>query len=184
MGYVIHSSETAPAESKATMERFVKAWGFLPNLGAVIAESPAAIELLWAAYAALTSKGTLSPAEQQVVSIAVSRQNRCGYCVSAHSTLAAGSNVPANALEALRDGKRVGDPKMEALRAVATRLARNRGVLSQSEKAEFLGAGFAPGQLLEVVGWVAVKTLTNYVNHLAETPVDPQWQGQLWVPND
>jgi hypothetical protein len=36
--------------------------------------------------------------------------------------------------------------------------------------------------LLEVVGWIAVKTLTNYVNHIAETPVDAEWSGQAWSP--
>jgi alkylhydroperoxidase family enzyme len=56
-------------------------------------------------------------------------------------------------------------------------------MLASAEKQEFLDAGYTPGQLLEVVGWIAVKTLTNYVNHIVETPVDAQWKGQSWVPS-
>jgi hypothetical protein len=33
---------------------------------------------------------------------------------------------------------------------------------------------------LEVVFAVSMKTLSNYVNHMAETPVDKQFVPQVW----
>lgn len=180
MEYQVYSSDTAPQESKQTVGKFISAWGFLPNLGGVLAESPAALELLWQGYSALSSKATLSAIEQNIVAIAVSREGRCNYCVAAHSTLAAGAGLDSQTLDAVRSGQALQDNKLEALRATAQRLAQGHGWLTAAEKARFLAAGYSKGQLLEVIGWASLKTLTNYVNHVAQTPIDAQWQGQRW----
>lgn len=181
MEFPVHTRQSAPSDSKHTLEEVVEAWGFLPNLGGVVAESPAALELLWAGYGALTSKGTLTAAEQQLIAVAASRENRCAYCVAAHSTMALGAKLPPDALRAAREGQLIADPRMNALRLVSERLVRQRGFLSADDKKEFLHAGYAPAQLLEVVGWIAMKTLTNYTNHIADTPVDEQWMAQSWT---
>jgi uncharacterized peroxidase-related enzyme len=181
MQYQVHSRDTAPNAAKQTIDQFVAAWGFLPNLGAVMAESPAALEMLWQGYGALTSKGTFSAAEQNVIAIAVSREGGCEYCVAAHSTLAAGAGLDPEALDAVRDGAELQDPKLEALRATAGRLAQKRGWLDPDEKERFFRAGYTKGQLFELIGWASLKTLTNYVNHVAGTPLDKAWEGQRWT---
>ena len=182
MHFPIHTRQTAPTAARDTLTKITEAWGFLPNLGAVMAESPAALELLWVGYAALTAKGTLTPAEQQLVCVTASRENGCAYCVAAHSTLALGAKLPQAVLSAARDGREIGDAKLDALNVATARLVRQRGWLSDAEKQAFVEAGGTPGQLLELVAWVSMKTLTNYVNHVAETPVDPEWQEQSWAP--
>jgi AhpD family alkylhydroperoxidase len=180
--FPVHTRDTVPQNARDTLIEIVEAWGFLPNLGAVMAESPAALELLWVGYAALSTKGTLTPAEQQLVCIAASRENACAYCVAAHSTMAVGAKLDHDALSAAREGRTSADRKLDALRSTTERLVRQRGWLADAEKRAFVDAGYTPGQLLEVVGWISLKILTNYTNHIAETPVDPQWRGQTWVP--
>lgn len=181
MRFPIHTRQSAPSDARQTLDKVVEAWGFLPNLGAVIAESPAALELLWAGYGALTSKGTLTAAEQQLIAVAASRENRCAYCVAAHSTMALGLKLPLDALHAAREALPIADRRMNALRLAAERLVRQRGFLSADDKRDFFNADYTPAQLLEVVGWIAMKTLTNYTNHIADTPVDEQWMGQSWT---
>ena len=61
----------APESSKPILARVHKALGFVPNLYATLAESPAVLE----GYVALSGsldKGALSPTERQLVEIAVS----------------------------------------------------------------------------------------------------------------
>ena len=87
MNFKLHDVTSAPEASRPVMEATEKAFGFLPNLYAVFAESPAAIE----AYAALNNalqKCALSPVEQQVVALTVSAENNCSYCVGAPSAIA------------------------------------------------------------------------------------------------
>ncbi len=42
--FTIHTKETAPKESLAILETTEKAYGFLPNLIGVLAESPAGVK--------------------------------------------------------------------------------------------------------------------------------------------
>jgi hypothetical protein len=41
-------------------------------------------------------------------------------------------------------------------------------------------AGYTRRQVLDVVLGVGMKTLSNYTNHIAHTPLDPAWQNQEW----
>ena len=80
--FAVHTLETAPAGSRPMLEGLKKAFGFVPNLYAAIAESPAALQGALAIGEAF-SKSTLSPVEQQLVALAVSEANDCQFCVAA-----------------------------------------------------------------------------------------------------
>jgi len=45
----------------------------------------------------------------------------------------------------------------------------------------FLEAGYAKEQILEVILGVSMKTLSNYVNHIAQTPLDTAFAGKAWA---
>ena len=75
MQFHLHSAESAPPGARPAIAKIIESWGFLPNLARVMAESPAALELLLAGYAALSANSTVSPAEQQLVSVVASREN-------------------------------------------------------------------------------------------------------------
>lgn len=72
--------------------------------------------------------------------------------------------------------------RLGALSTVARRLVESRGWLDDGEVAAFLEAGFDEAQLLEVITALAMKTLSNYTNHLAETPPDPPFRKTAWEP--
>jgi AhpD family alkylhydroperoxidase len=120
--------------------------------------------------------GTLGAAERQVVLLTASVVNRCRYCVAAHSVLAARAGAPEQVVSAIRDERPVPDARLGALSTLTRRLVESRGWLGEDEVASFVGAGFDPAQLIEVITAVAMKTLSNYTNHLAETPLDPQFR--------
>ncbi len=44
----------------------------------------------------------------------------------------------------------------------------------------FLEAGYGERQILEIVLAVSVKTISNYVNHLFDTPVDAAFKTWGW----
>ena len=46
--------------------------------------------------------------------------------------------------------------------------------------AAFLNAGYTRTQVLEVVLGVGVKTLSNYTNHIADTPLDAAFAKAAW----
>ena len=179
--FKVHTLETAPSASKPTLEDVKKSWGMIPNLMAIYAESPVVLQGAFSMYGALGS-GTLSPIEQQLVGIAAAREGNCKYCVAAHSTMAVGAKTPEEILKAVREGDALEDPKLETLRRTTIHLVEKRGWLSEKDQERFFAAGYSKAQLLEVIGWVALKVFTNYTNHVAGTPVDEAFLGQKWQP--
>lgn len=177
----LHDVETAPEGSKETLQAVTEAYGFVPNLVAYLANAPAAVKS-YAAISGAFENSSLTAIEQHVVLLSVSFQNRCHYCMAAHSVTAGMASAPDDMVEALRDGRPLKDDRMEALRRFATSLTRNRGWIPEEDLQGFLDAGFTPAQVLEVLTGLCLKTLSNYMNHMAETPVDPEFEAGKWTP--
>ena len=181
MKFQVHTIETAPEAAKQDLQAAKQAFGFLPNLLGVLAEAPIALK----AYIELTGlleQASLSSVEQELMMLAGSFANECGYCMAAHSTSAKMAKMPAPILEALRAGHPLPDPKLEALRSFTADMVNSRGRVSDERIQEFLGAGYTRQNVLEVVFAVAMKTLSNYANHLTETPLDRAFAAHAWNP--
>lgn len=175
----VHTKKSAPETSRKIMENMEQSSGFVPNLFGVLAESPVALE----GYTSLNrilEKGTFSKAERALVLLAVSRTNECHYCVAAHTGIALEAGLSEKTVEAIRNGRELDDPKLEALRSFTISMVEERGWLDQDQLQTFLDAGFTKKQALEVITAVAMKTISNYSNHLAETPVDEQFAEHRW----
>jgi len=179
MKFQVHTEETAPEGSRATLEITAKKYGFLPNLFGVLAESPTAVQ----AYAAINKaleQSALSPVEQQVVALTVSTTNDCAYCVGAHSTVAQMVRMPEEILTAVRDQRQLPDGKLNALRTLVLSIMGHRGWVPEEDLEHFVAAGYTKRHVLDVITLLALKTLSNYVNHIAQTPLDPQFTAQTW----
>jgi AhpD family alkylhydroperoxidase len=159
--------ETAPAPSKTLFERSQKEWGFIPKLHGILAESAPTLNAYQALFA-LVQTSSLSPAEQQVVYIAVSAMHGCEYCV--HTYLGRAAKLDESTLQALRDGKPIPSLKLQTLRSFAEAVVRERGFVGNAAIDAFLAAGFTKAQVLEVVLIISCKTISNYVNHITHTP--------------
>lgn len=59
-------------------------------------------------------------------------------------------------------------------------MVRNRGNISDSELERFYAAGYGEQQILEIILGLAQKTISNYTNHIAKTPVDAAFQKFAW----
>ncbi len=179
--FKVHTVDTAPQQSVAFLQGAQQAFGFVPNLIGVLAESPAAVE----AYLTLTKifdKSSLSPVERQVAILVISRINECDYCMAAHSVIGSMQNVPADVIQAIRNDQSIADAKLEALRKFAASVIEKRGWMSEDDIAAFRSAGYSQAQVLEVVLAASLKTLSNYANHLAETPLDDAFASRAWRP--
>ncbi|MFB3100205.1 MAG: carboxymuconolactone decarboxylase family protein [Gammaproteobacteria bacterium] len=179
--FTIHTKETAPKESLEILETTEKAYGFLPNLIGVLAESPAGVK----GYRTLMDifdESSFTPTERQVVLIAISRYSECHYCVAAHSTIADIQKVPQDVTDAIRNDLPIADSKLEALRVFTTKVVDQRGWVSKEDTQAFVQAGYNKQQIIEVILGVSVKTLSNYVNHISETPVDDAFAKRSWQP--
>lgn len=170
--------EKAPEKSRPLLEKIQKSFKFIPNLFGVFANSPVLLE----GYLGLEGtfdKGSLSAVERSIVLLAASVENSCRYCTAAHSTvLKAFLHVPAEVVAAVRSNVPVSDPKLNALVALTKEIVAKRGHVEAQTIENFLAAGYRKDQILEVLMGVALKTMSNYVDHISPTELDPAFRSE------
>ena len=168
----------APAASKPTLEGVQKAFGFIPNLMATFANSPAMLK----GYLALDaewSKTSFTPQERTLALLAASLENECGYCIAAHSTVAkAFLKVPAEMVAAIRAGESTGNKKTDAMISLVRELVSKRGHATPETINEFLAVGYSKIQVMELLMAVAMKTISNYLDHINPSPLDAAFQAE------
>lgn len=178
--FQIHSILTANTTAKPLLEGSLKKYGFVPNLHGGLAEAPAALKA-YIELTALFDQTSFSPTERQVILLAISVENHCTYCVAAHSMIAKHmAKADPAIVEALRNGKPLSDSKLDALASFARAVVKNRGVVCGQTLDKFITAGYSREQVLEVLLGVAFKTLSNYTNHIINTPLDVAFQAEAW----
>ena len=179
MDFPIYNINTAPEESKAALVQAKETFGFIPNLEGIFAQAPALLKgsmVLWDLF----ETTSFSPIEQQVIYLTANYEHECHYCMAAHSGLAKMIGMAANDLQALREGKQLSDPKLQALRQFTQQMIQSRGWVDDSEIEKFLAAGYTQRQVLEVILGIAIKIMHNYTNHIAKTPLDKPFQPYIW----
>lgn len=176
-----HEIATAPEGSKAILQGVQDSWHFVPNLHKTLAESPQALEA-YAAIWTLFEKTAFSPVERNIVYLSVIFENECRYCMAGHTGLSKMAGVKPAHIEAIRTGAPINDPKLQALRVFTQKVVAQRGRLSDADTQAFLDAGYSTRAILDVILGAAVKLISNYTNHFANTPLDAFMAGNEWTP--
>ncbi|MGH6803781.1 MAG: carboxymuconolactone decarboxylase family protein, partial [Methyloceanibacter sp.] len=118
------------------------------------------------------ARGALDAATRERIALAVAEINGCDYCLAAHTYL--GKNVAKltdGEIESNRRGTSA-DAKAAAAVEFAARVAVERGQVGTAAVEAVRAAGFSDAEIVEIVAHVALNTLTNYLNEVAETAVD------------
>ena len=176
MNLEVLDKSDAPQASRDLLEKAEKNYGFIPNILGVMANSPALLE----AYMSLSQifeKTDFSAAEKQTVLLAVSTENECDYCKSAHTAIGKMQGVDDAVLKAIASGDKLPDDKLDVLFNFTRTMVEKRGHPSADDLQTFFDAGYSEAQVQDVIVGIGMKTMSNYNNHIAETPVDEQFKG-------
>lgn len=165
------SIEAAPKTSRDSLEGVNQLLGSVPNMFRIIANSPQTLEGYLGLNGAL-GKGSLDAQTRERIALAVAEINGCQYCLAAHSYL--GSNfakLSAAEIAANRGGTSA-DTKAAIAVGFAAKIAKNRGKVSDHDLQAVRQAGYSNAEIVEIVGHVALNTLTNYINEVLGTEID------------
>lgn len=163
--------ESAPAAAQPLLSGVKAKLGSVPNLFRLLAVSPAALEGYLGLSGAL-GKGSLDARTRERIALAVAEFNGCGYCTSAHAFI--GKNLAGLSdaeIAANRNGSSTDDRAASAVR-FAIKVVETRGQVSDADVAAIRVAGYSDAEVIEIVLHVALNTLTNYVNEVADTAID------------
>lgn len=173
--------ENAEPKAQAILQDTQKAMGMIPNMYLTMANSPGMLSTYMHGYKFFREESGLTPPEQEVVFLAISIFNGCEYCVAAHSFVGDKmTKVPPEVTDAIRAGNNLPDAKLEELRVFTTAMMQKRGWVTKSDADAFAAAGYSERHILEIILAIAVKTLSNYSNHVFHTAVDEAFAGRKW----
>ena len=177
--FTFHTEETAPEDSKTLLAASKKAFGVIPGLHAVMAEAPGLLEAYQTIHE-LFVNSSFDKDEITVVWQTINVEHNCSYCVPAHTAIAKSMNVSDDISEALRMESPLPNARLEALRTFTLSVVRNRGNVDDREVQAFLDAGYTKRQILEVILGLSQKIMSNYTNHLANTPTEERFAQFSW----
>ncbi len=163
-------SDRAPAASQPLLAQIQQAFGATPNMFKAVANSPAALQSMWAAFGAL-GKGTLGARLGEQIAVAIANRNRCEYCLAAHTVLGQNAGTSAADMAAAQIG-RSDDARTSAALAFALKVVEQRAQVGDDDVVRLRDAGFDDGQIVEILAHVALNLFTNYVNVALDIPVD------------
>ncbi|MCA0873074.1 carboxymuconolactone decarboxylase family protein [Seohaeicola saemankumensis] len=163
--------ENAPAAAQPLLEQVRAQLGSAPNIFRLMALSPAALDGHLSLSGAL-GKGKLPLATRERIALAVGEYNACGYCLSAHSYIAANLvKLAPEEIAANRRGRST-DAKADAAVVFALRVAEARGRIADADLSAVRAAGYDDGEIIEIIQHVALNVWTNYLNEVAKTDID------------
>ena len=177
--FTLHTVDSAPEKSRPLLEASQQEMGMIPGLHAVMAESPNVLNAYQTLHQ-LALDSSFDNDEKTVVWQTINVEHACHYCVPAHTGIAKMMEVSDDITNALRDETPLPNDKLESLRNFTLAVVRDRGEVSKSELNAFYEAGYTHRQVLEVILVVSQKVMSNYINHIAKTPVDEPFKKFEW----
>lgn len=172
---------SAEGRRKEVLDQALEQVGFIPNMYANMVNVPAVLDTYLLGYRLFREETGFSPTEQEVVFLAISHENHCEYCVSAHSMLAINmSGVPEDVLASVREYSMIADDKLAALDTFTRIMMQTRGNPSKEDIQTFLSSGYTEQHILGIVLAISVKILSNYSNHLFNTELDEMFEPYKW----
>ena len=179
MNIKIYNEENAPEKSIELLKAAKENFGFIPNVLGAMAGSPATLKSYMDLFGNL-NLSNLNAQEKEVLFLTISFENSCHYCMAAHTGGAKQAEVPEHIIQSLREGRELDDPKLNALTNLTRKIVQTSGNPSQSDIEDFTGAGYNCENVFDIITAVSMKTLSNYVNHIAETPLDEAFKAFEW----
>ncbi len=179
--FEVQTIDSAPEGSRAPLEKLRQTFGMIPNVAAVIANSPVLANIFVPLFAGVHS-GTFTEAEIQTLLLTNAVTNSCAWAVAFHSYLALKAGLDPADVQAIRERRAPQEPRSAALSAYARALIDKRGHVGDATVAALLSAGFTPDQALETLAVSAASTITNYALNIAEPPLEPLFQKHAWRP--
>ncbi len=155
--------------NQAIFDQLKNSLGFVPNLYAYFAKNETALP----DYLAFQNrKSTISKKEREVVNLVVSQYNGCAYCTSAHTVLGGMNGFSPEQILELRKGEASFDNKIDALAKFTLAVVSNKGKVTETDKANFLAAGYTEANLIDIVINIGDKIVSNYIHNIADFAVD------------
>lgn len=164
------SFEEANVDSQAIFTIVKDKIGMVPNLYAAMGVSD---KLLggFLNFTEILKSGEFTSKEYEAIALATSQANDCAYCLSAHTALAKLNGFSEDETLALRTNS-ISDQKLNALVSLVSEFVESKGHPVENTVHNFFDAGYTKAAFAELIGIMALTTITNYIFHNGSFEID------------
>ncbi len=178
--FPLMDKDSAPVKSHSYLTKAKENFGLIPNVEKVMAQAPALLASYMNAWDEF-NESSLSEIERQIVYQTANFENNCQYCTPWHTILSENAGMAEQDVESLRCGAPLLDKKHESLRIFTRELIRTQGSIEPNALKAFFNVGYSEQQAMEVILGLSIKTMSNYTNSIAQTPLDDEAMTKKWV---
>jgi alkylhydroperoxidase family enzyme len=166
MKLTIHSQDTAPEASRPTMTSIADELGFVPNLAATAAESPALLDAFDGLRRAAAT-ADLDPVLREIAGLAAGVVVDNAYGVAFHSTVLDRLGVFTSEVDTMRAGVEPLNTTWAAVYTLARTVVEHRGAVPSEILDRARGAGMSDEAILDIVAECAFASLVGTIDNLA-----------------
>ncbi len=162
--------EEANVDSQSIFTNVKSKIGMVPNLYAAMGVSD---KLLggFLNFTETLKSGEFTNKEYEAIALATSQANGCAYCLSAHTVIGKTNGFTEEETLELRTNS-IADKKLNALVSLVSEVVESNGHPSESTVLTFFDVGYTKVAFAELIGAVALTTITNYVFHNGGFDID------------
>lgn len=173
----IHSPEEAPEGSRDALKGLTERLGGTLNIFGAMAESPALLNAYAGMEQALRDHSGLGEKTRQAIHLRISRLNDCDYCRAAYRAACEQAGWSAEEIAAIATGDADFDVQLDALLGFVTALVQDEGWVDDTTWEAAKDAGWTDRELLDAYAEVPRTIMTNWFNHMMDTPLDDMLKG-------
>jgi len=171
---------TLPDDIRARILTVQEKSGFIPNVFLALAWRPDEFRAFMAYHDALMNKREgLTPAEREMIVVAVSIANQCQYCVVAHGAIlrVRAKNPAISELVAANWRKARLPARQKALLAYATKVAATSHLVTAEDRQAVLDAGLTQDELWDAGAIAAFFSMSNRLANAMDLQPNAEFQG-------
>ncbi len=161
---------TATGKGKELLDAVKGKLGIVPNMTRVMAVSPVVLEA-YLGFSGALAAGLLDAKTREELALVTAQENRCNYCLSAHTAIGRMVGLNHDEMVASREGNGT-SPRTTAALAFAKRVLATKGEINEADLATVRDAGFSEGEIAEIIAHVALNVFTNYFNVATAVDID------------
>lgn len=166
------------ADIAAYFDKCTEKLGLIPNVLRAYAFDQAKLRAFSAMYNDLMlAPSGLSKAEREMIAVAVSSQNECVYCLTAHgAALRQLTGDPALA-ETIAQNWRVADldPRQRAMLAFAVKMTNAPAEMGEDDRATLRDHGFTDRDIWDIAAVAAFYNMSNRLAAAVEMRPNPEY---------
>jgi len=168
------------ADIQAYFDKCTEKLGLIPNVLQSYAFDQAKLRAFMAMYNDLMlAPSGLSKAEREMIAVAVSAENKCVYCLTAHGAALRQLTGDPILAETIAQNWRVArlDARQRAMLGFAVKLTRQPQDMDEPDRAALRIAGFTDRDIWDIAAVTAFYNMSNRMAAAVEMAPNPEYHG-------